>query len=140
MSKYKSLRGYPQSRGLILELKQQYEANVTGVILAEDLQSGLNRSIISWLLPTDDTLILEEETGESPSVSSVGSSVVRSYFTDHPEFFQSSESEIEEISLEDLPVILPVRKIIRETQLYHKNTTRLGFVQDWFWATFYGKE
>jgi phosphopantetheine adenylyltransferase len=127
--------GYPQSRGLIFALKQQYEVKITGVVLAEDLKSRLNSRVISWLLPTNDSLVLEE-----PSEGySGGSSVIRNYFANHPDFFQHTEAEIEQISMEDLPVLLPVRKIIWETQLYHQNATRFGFVQDWFWATLYGR-
>lgn len=123
---------YPQSRSLIFELQNHYNVQVSAVILAEDLKSRVNRLIIPWLLPADDSMIIDGN-----SIATWGSSsAIRKYFANHPDFFDLSEDEIANISREELPVDLAVRKIIWKEKLYDQNTNlyRFGFIKDWVWS------
>lgn len=121
------LYGYPQSRGLIHELKES-GVIVSGIVLAEDLTSSLSQRVIHWLLPARRWVVLP-----SPQATVQGSSsAIRRYFERSRDYFGLSEQEISEIPADELPLSLPVRQIIRETGLYKKNTrgTYCGFVTD----------
>lgn len=121
-------KGYPQSRFVVKDLRNEHRETMS-FVLGEDLTSRLNSAVIAWLLPADTQTVLD-------APDSQGSSAIRNYFKEHPEFFALPKEEMEKVDQSTLPLLPAVKDYIWRQGLYgpQSHTTYFGFAQDVFYT------